>query len=389
MPVKPLLAVLLGCLIAPVLADDEAATQQQLQQLRERIQAVEARLAKARSRESSVSAELGRVERRIGKLRSQLRSVDQQLNEQTRRLQQLKTEQQQQTVELQRQRQHLYEQVRAAYILGRQEQLKLLLSQEDPQAVGRSLVYYQYLNNARADRINAVRESLAELTRLATEIEVLVGELQVTREQQQDLLVQLKDEARTREQVLARVRQDIRKGGSELDRMQRDEARLEGLLQELRNALADIERNIGGQTPFATQKQRLPWPTRGTLAARYGQSRPPGLSWRGVFVAAPANEPVTAVSGGRVAYADWLRGFGLLIILDHGDGYMTLYGHNQALYREVGDWVEAGHVIASTGDSGGQAQTGLYFELRKDGKPVDPQQWFAGQPQPVATAARS
>ncbi len=382
-----LLAFLL--LAQPLAANDEAATQKQLKQLRERIQAVEARLAKSRARESSVSAELGQVERKLGALRQQLRKVDQQLTTQTRRLDQLRGEERQQNQELQRQRQHLYEQVRAAYILGRQEQFKLLLSQEDPHAVGRSLVYYQYLNSARAERISAVRDSLAELARLALEIETLVGDLQQSRTTQQDLLSQLKSQASEREQVLARLRKDIRKEGSELSRMQQDETRLEGLLKELRTALADIEKDIGGQQPFAALKKQLPWPTRGTLQARFGQSRPPGMTWRGVFVAAPGNEPVAAVSHGRVAYADWLRGFGLLMIIDHGDGFMSLYGHNQALYREVGDWVEAGHVIASTGDSGGQTQTGLYFELRQDGKPVDPLKWLSGQPKPVQTAKRS
>lgn len=384
-------SILLSSLLLaqPLAANDEAATQQQLQQLRERIQAVEARLAKARSRESSVSAELGQVERKMGNLRQALRKVDQQLTAQTRRLDQLRKEEAVQTAELQRQRQHLYEQVRAAYILGRQEQLKLLLSQEDPQAVGRSLVYYQYLNSARAERINAVRESLAELARLTTEIETLLAELHQSRSTQQELLAALKQQAGEREQVLAKLRQRIQQEGGELSRMQKDEARLEGLLQELRTALADIEKSMAGQQSFKALKQQLSWPTRGSLQARFGQQRPPGMTWRGVFVAAPANEPVVAVSHGRVAYADWLRGFGLLMIIDHGDGFMSLYGHNQALYREVGDWVEAGHVIASTGDSGGQAATGLYFELRQDGKPVDPLKWLSGQPKPVQTAKRS
>lgn len=368
---------------------DEAATQAQLQQLRERIQTVEARLAKARGQESRTSQSLSQIESRIGGLQKELRQVKQRQTALRQRLAGLESQQTQQRKELSEQQRHLNQQVRAAYLLGRQQQLKLLLSQEDPQEIGRSLVYYHYLNSARQQRIQTVQQTLADLRRLQTEIETTLDELDQSRSQQQQLLTTLGEQASLRHQALARLRKDIRQGGDDLGRMQRDEARLQALLKDLRTALADVEKTLGGQTPFGELKKHLNWPAPGQLAARFGQPRSPGLRWRGVFIAAPENQPVMAVSHGRVAFADWLRGFGLLIIVDHGEGYMTLYGHNQALYQDVGDWVEAGQVIAGTGDSGGQARTGLYFELRKNGKPLDPLKWLAGKPPPLQTAGRS
>ncbi|WJW75550.1 peptidoglycan DD-metalloendopeptidase family protein [Thiohalobacter sp. IOR34] len=386
-PAASLLCLLLAQPVQP--ATDPDQTSRQLDQLRQRIAAVQQRLETARRKESRLSQALSEAERRIGRTGRRLHELNARLERQQRRLDELRAQRQQQQVRLDADRERLRGQVRAAYLLGRQEQLKLLLSPEDPQALGRTLVYYRYLNQARVRQIRGLRETLATLARLETEIGAEVEQLAATRREQQAALARLEKQRAERAALLAGIRAGIRGGSAELERLRRDEQRLQGLLEELRHALADVEQAGAPQLAFAKQRRKLPWPVAGRLRARFGQPRGVGgLRWRGVFISAPAEQPVKAVSHGRVAFADWLRGFGLLIILDHGDGYMSLYGHNQALFREPGDWVEAGEVIAAVGDSGGMERSGLYFELRHRGKPIDPLKWCAGRPTALAAARR-
>ena len=140
----------------------------------------------------------------------------------------------------------------------------------------------------------------------------------------------------------------------------------------------DIAHDIADSEPFEDMRGRLPWPVNGDLLASFGSVRGgSGLPRQGALIAAATGQPVRAVHRGRVAYADWLRGFGLLLIVDHGDGFMSLYGHNETLVRDTGDWVESAEIIATAGDSGGYAEPSLYFEIRRDGKPVDPGRWWA------------
>jgi septal ring factor EnvC (AmiA/AmiB activator) len=144
--------------------------------------------------------------------------------------------------------------------------------------------------------------------------------------------------------------------------------------------LVDIPAEADGQQPFHSRKGKLRWPARGRLAQRFGAPRSGGLRWRGVMIEAQEGGEVRAVSQGRIAFSDWMRGFGLLLIIDHGDGYMSLYGHNQTLYKEVGEWVDTGEVVALLGASGGRTESGLYFEMRHKGRPINPVHWCAGKP---------
>ncbi len=372
--------LLLAWVQAPA-ADEAAEAAARLERLKARIGQVQQRLAEARRKESRLSEELRRAETRIAATSRALRDVGREIGRHDRRLKALRQERSAQAGLLARARARLKEQVRAAYILGREEQFKMLLSQEDPHSVGRTLVYYRYLNRARAEQIREVREALARLARLEEDIAGERAALEAARAEQREHLARLEDERAERARLLKRIRAEIRGGDRELSRLSRDRARLEVLLEELQHALADLEDLDAGRRPFGELRKRLPWPVAGRLAARYGERREAGgLRWRGVFIEAPANREVRAISHGRVAFADWLRGFGLLVIVDHGDGYMSLYGHNQAIYKEVGDWVEAGEVIAAVGDSGGMERSGLYFELRHRGKPINPLKWCKGRP---------
>jgi septal ring factor EnvC (AmiA/AmiB activator) len=266
-------------------------------------------------------------------------------------------------------------QVRGAYATGRQERIKLLLNQEDPATLSRVLTYYDYLHRARAARMARLQQGLAELARTREQIGLeasRLAALQANRRAEKQSLEQSRDQRRRVVRALAR---ELLSQGREMDQLQRDEQALSELLKGLRDALSDIPPEAPGEQPFNTRKGKLPWPAKGRLVARYGQAKIGSLRWDGVMISAPEGREVRAVHHGRVAYADWLRGFGLLLIIDHGDGYMTLYGNNQSLYKETGDWVEAGEAIAAVGNSGGRERPGMYFGIRFKGKPVNPRRW--------------
>ncbi|HEY9198340.1 MAG TPA: peptidoglycan DD-metalloendopeptidase family protein [Gammaproteobacteria bacterium] len=384
------LCVLGGVDAAP---DDPGKAKAELTELRERMGALQEKLKSARSQESSLARDVREVEQRIGVLNRNLRDAEIQLRSGEQRLNELQDEYAQTSARLEGERQLLARQLRAAYLLGRQEQVKLLLNQEDPARFGRTLTYYRYLNEARLTRIDQVERMLEELDALQQRIAAQREAQAASRERQAAEMADLDQERKHRSELLERLQADIRSQGDELAQLQKNEKRLEQLLKDLQRALAEVApapppADGGKRQPFAKLKRKLPWPVSGKLTAKFGDRRDVGeLRWRGAFIAAPASREVRAVAHGRVAFADWLRGFGLLIIIDHGNGYMTLYGHNQSLFKEVGDSAAPGEVIASVGDTGGTDRSGVYFELRHKGEPLDPQVWCAGRPD-AARASR-
>ena len=358
-----LLALLLAGLPHPAAAEAQLDPEQasaRLEALRDRIQAIEHRLDRSRAEESRVSRSLREVETRLSRTRRELAETAQRLEHQQARLQALQQEQVQLGQELARHREGLGQYLRTAFMLGRQESIKLVLNQEDPQRLGRTLTYYRYLARDRAEAVSQARRALQELAAVERDIDAQLAALEATRERRAGQQQDLERQQAERSTLLARLRREIRTDQDQLARMEQDEQRLQELLEELRRALDDVRELDRHQRPFASLRSELAWPVAGKLIHRFGQAREHrGLRWRGVFIAAGAGEPVRAVSRGRVAFADWLRGFGLLIIVDHGDGYMSLYGHNQALFREPGDWVEGGEVLARVGDTGGALETGV------------------------------
>ena len=272
-------------------------------------------------------------------------------------------------------RQVLAEQVRMAYLSGRREMTKLLLNQESPARLGRLLVYYDYLNRSRSERIVAVSRNLEDQERLAVESEQVVSELAALERAQADELAALVSAREERRLVLARIEEDMRGADSELQRLLEEQRRLTQLVTEV-DALV-TEYPVDMALDFTDARGRLTWPVQGALLNDYGDSRVEGqLRWNGVMVGAPQGSLVRSVHGGRVVYADWLPGLGLLVIVDHGMGYMSLYGHNEAILTESGAGVASGQPIAQVGDSGGQRQSALYFEIREDGDPIDPRPWM-------------
>ena len=279
---------------------------------------------------------------------------------------------------------YIEQQIRAAFEIGNQEYLKVLLNQEDPNEIARMLTYYDYFNQARSRQIESYNLTLLDLDlvkqELAEETIVLESQRRALGTQQLSLANIQKEKRKTLKALI----NQISTAGSELTSLEQDRGRLEELLGKLQESLANLKAP-GSSQPFAGMRGKLLLPVEGRISHRFGNQRNQGkLKWHGIFIDAAEGESVYAVHYGRVVFSDWLRGFGLLMIISHGEGYMSLYGHNQALFRETGDWVSAGEKIAAVGDSGGQDKTGLYFEIRIDGKPNNPQNWCVAREQRAA-----
>jgi len=374
--VLALIGALLAWAGASAAPRDPQAAAAELERLRARIADVRARLERTRGDYGKTERELRRLEARIGEVDRAVRRTDQGVRARERRLAELERSEKDLAQRLSNQRAALSRQLRASYAMGRQEQLKILLNQGDPATVGRALVYYDYLNRARTNRIRTAIEQLEALRQVRLEISAERRELAALRERQLAQKQALEDSRSARERVLAALGAKLRSDDARLRNLRQGERELEQVLRALEQALSDIPMDFRASEPFARLKGDLPWPVAGRIVSRFGSARAGGkLRWRGVVIDAERGSEVRAVSHGRVAFADWLRGYGLLLIVDHGDGFMSLYGHNQSLYKDVGEWVQAGEVVASVGDSGGQADSGLYFEIRRDGTPVNPVAW--------------
>lgn len=264
-----------------------------------------------------------------------------------------------------------------AYKAGSPNQLQLLLRQQDPQQLSRMAVYQSHLVSARQDAIAQYQSTLDELAQIEPE---LVRQTQKLAESQARLSqrhARLKATRAERDRTLKKLNAAIDAKDEKLRKNQADRANLEKLLAEVVRQLSDTALGLAGDS-FKSRKGKMGWPTKGQMGARFGANRAGELRWQGVKILAPEGREVKAIHAGRVVFADYLRGQGMLMVIDHGDNYLSLYAHNQVLYQDTGDWVTAGELIGRAGTSGGQAEAGIYFEIRHAGKPVDPAHWCRG-----------
>lgn len=378
LPLRFATAALLGfCSAAGAQSGEAAQRAAELEQLRERIQLLRSTLDADLGRRDAARAALRDSEQTVARHAAILRDIERRLADGRTRLKAIAAERAQRTRELDREHAALAGQLRAAYALGRQERLKLMLNQQDPAAVGRTLVYYDYLNRSRVARIDRVAGLLDEISTLETQAAAEQAALAAAKDEERRALDAF---ARTRDEravVIAAIEREVRDRGQRLQRLEADEQALLKLLESLSNLLADVPDELGTGGDFAALRGGLGWPARGGTLTRFGERRDGAPRSRGLLIGAPAGADVRAIAYGRVAWAGWMPHYGNLLVLDHGNDYYTLYGHNQTLLREVGEWVRAGDVIAQVGDSGGQPQPALYFELRKGRTPLNPQQWLA------------
>lgn len=347
-----------------------------LEDLTKRIGALEETLVETRGQREGLVSELKDLERRAGELSRTLRTIEQDLSERGETLSHLQRERANRERDIGQHRNLLQRQLRRAFILGRQERLKLLLNQENPGQVSRIMVYHEYLSRNRAEQIRHIRDRVAELQAVEGAVAEERAQLAHLRAEQLAERKRL-DQLRDRRHVLVdRLDLALRNDSTALTALKQDAASLKKLLQRLERAADQAAIATEVEQPLSGRKGRLVWPVKGRIHAGFGTERAAGgLTWDGVVITAAAGAKVTALHHGRVAFSDWLRGFGLMIILDHGDGYMSLYGFNQALLKETGEWVGEGETIALVGDSGGRKRAGLYFGIRYRGKPQNPARW--------------
>lgn len=355
---------------------DVAEQRRRLEAVRSEIRTVLESLETTRQARSEAEQSLRKVELELNRQHRALREVRREAAASRKELEKLETRHGALERDLRVQREKLAGQLRAAYLSGNQEHLKLVLEQQDPSVLARTLKYYEYLNRARLAVIGETEATLAELARTRSSIEREHARLARLAEREQVEYRRLAGARAERQALLERLGARITEHRRSVENLRRDETSIQELLASLTGMFADIPPQSTDTRAFAESRGSLPWPVEGAFLNRFGEPRAGSdLVWHGVRIAAPRGREVRAVSHGRVAFADWLPGFGLILIVDHGNGYMSLYGHNEALYKETGDWVRPRETIASTGASGGAEQSALYFEIRHNGKPVDPARW--------------
>jgi septal ring factor EnvC (AmiA/AmiB activator) len=357
-----------------------APTQKQkeaeLKRVNARIERVRKSVNADLQRRDKLNAQLRDAELGVQEARRQLEEARAQRVASEARVKDLEREQARRERELGAERGALAGELRAAYVNGHEEQLKLLLNQQDPASVGRMLAYYGYFGRARAERIDSIRDQLEHLALVSERIAAEGRRLKELEARQEQELAALRGAQEKRTRAVGAIDAQIKSQGGELKRLESQARGLERLVTELRKALDNPP--VAKKAPFEPLRGKLPWPVpQGKVLARYGQPRAGGsMRWQGMLIGTERGARVRAPFAGRVAYADWLPGMGLMIVLDHGGGYLSLYGHNDQLFRKVGESVAAGDVIGSVGDSGGNDQAALYFEVRRGRQPVNPEIWL-------------
>ena len=383
---KPLriLFTLLVAISAPVPAQEDGTDlsrtkEQELEEVRGRISSLKRSMDESAAARDRVTRDLQEAEVLIAEKRVHLKELERERDYSLKRKAELDAEVSRREAEFDAESAALAAQVRAAYMSGKQERVRLLLNQRDPATLGRLLAYYGYLNDYRAGNIEAVRENLRELAALRGEVAAEAARIAGIAQARYAELTKLNAAQEDRQRLLGELKARIADEGREVERLAAQEKDLARLIAELTTILADYP--ISSEEPFSEHRGRLTWPVAGTLIHDFGQPRVSNqLKWNGVVLAAPRGREVRSVYHGRVVFADWLAGMGLLVVIDHGEGYLTLYGYNETVQKNAGDWVAPGDVIATVGDSGGQPQSSLYFELRRNAQPVNPRQWFTRRP---------
>lgn len=431
---RALILLALSCLLSPAFADERAQTQQQLDATRQDIAELKKMLGKLQEEKSGVQKDLKSTETDIGNLEKQVEALQQELKKTEGELERLDTEKKKLQSARTEQQGLIASQARSAYQNnGREEYLKLLLNQQNPEKFARTLTYYDYLSKARMEQLRVFNETLRQLANVEKDIASQQAQLLAQSGNLDSRRQELEAERDKRKAVLAKLNSDLKQRDQKLQAREQDQAELGKVLKTIEETLARQAREAeearqkaliaqreaeqrrqqealaARQAPaeapaeppkkalttlgpmvsgdgasyggaFSAARGKLPWPVNGRLLARFGDARggDARAKWDGVMISASSGTQVRAVHGGRVVFADWLRGAGLLVILDHGNGYLSLYGHNQRLLKSAGDVVKAGEAISTVGDSGGQESAGLYFAIRQQGRPSDPAQWCRG-----------
>ena len=362
--------------LKPAWAQSETEYEAQLKALSVNIEKLQKELSKTKSSKDKLQQALQKSEEEIGSLTKKIDSIKEELSREKKQL----AQHQSRRAELEELRQTQQQQVnlivQQAYLLGRQSQVKLMLNQEEPSKVTRLLRYHDYVIGAHKEKMDTYLATIKEIDQVESRITTTTERLESSRRELNTRFQELKQSQTNRLATLGTLTRSITETGGSLSKLTGDRERLERLLEEATRSLSNLKLPDDA-TPFRSARGTLPYPAKGKVANNFGSPRLNGkLSWNGIFILGKAGSKVVSVHHGRVIFSDYLRGHGLLLILDHGDGYMSLYAHNQTLLKDTGDWVSRNETIAMLGNTGGQAQAGLYFEIRYKGKPQNPSPWL-------------
>ncbi|MBA6328700.1 peptidoglycan DD-metalloendopeptidase family protein [Colwellia sp. MB02u-6] len=348
-----------------------AKANQQLSDIQQAINQQKKTLSSTNVEISDLEQQLKTDDIAIGEVARNLANTSTSLTTTRQKLSQLSAEKKQLTLAKKQQEQILAKQLRAAYSTGHHDYIKLILNQQKPSNVQRTITHYQYLNAARIKEIEAFKSTITQLNNVTAQYQQQaeqLTQLTQTQSQQKQLLELSKNKQK---QTLKALNKKALTEQQKLAKLEREESALVALLKKIAAATQKVDNLVG----LSKLKRKLSWPVKGQIRHRFGSSKQGYLKWKGVFLSAPIGQQVKAIHNGTILFSDWLKGYGLVSVVDHGDGYMSLYGHNQALLKAVGDRVEAGEPIALVGQSGGQANSGLYFEIRHTGMAVNPKLW--------------
>jgi len=357
-------------------ANSEQQVQQRMQQLQSDIGSLQSWLNAAQNQASDLQKQLRNHEQNISNLRKAIKQNQQGRKNSASHLAKLQQQSSHFQDALAEQEQQLSGQLKSQYQQGQNSVGNLLLSLDNPTTVARNMAYYQYLNQASAEQMAAYRQTLNSLALVQQEQADLTLELQLSAKQLQTQNQSLKQAKAKLADNLKRLNNKQASKAQRLSSAKADQIQAQELLEQIQVAIAKANIQVA-DTPLINAKGKLPWPVKGNVLNRFGVSQASyPLSQQGWLIAAPEGSDVLAIHGGQVVFSDWLKGYGLVIIVDHGDGFLSLYGQNQALYLSVGDYAAAQQLIASSGRSGGNTQSALYFSLRQQGKPLNPKQWL-------------
>ncbi|MEY3288418.1 MAG: hypothetical protein RLZZ419_660 [Pseudomonadota bacterium] len=388
---KLIFVFLLGIGINQGYAEDLQATKPELNELNKvesDINNVTQTMQRLTEQKDALQSLLAEIEKHYGEIAASLKTLQSQIEKKRDSLDKIRQDMQGYQAEVDKLSKQLGDQIRVAYAIGEKEKLKLLLNRQDPVLSSRMMIYFNYFNKDRIKKLTDMERAVQSLDQLdqqkQTETKLLEQDLERKKAEQVVF-----DEARKqRNDLLVKIETDFSSNEQQLSQLQESENRLKILMASLPVTEAELAVNpdqviessssvVESSQPkadFPLLKGKLSWPVNGKLAQKFGSPRTTG-TWDGVLIDANEGQEIKAVATGKVVYAEWMRSYGLLLIIDHGHGYMTLYAFNQSLYKQTGDVVATGDVIASVGQSGGRTQSGLYFGIRNKGVPIDPLEW--------------
>ena len=374
--------ILATCILAfsllaqPATASGKGQKEKDLKILQSKITKLQRTIDVKEDSKSRYTKQLKKIENVVAKVNRKIRDLNKKISAKQSELKKLRKTRNKHQQQLSHENDILSKQVYTAFTLGRQEKVKLLFSQKNPAALQRNLVYYQYFSNARAELITKVKSSIDKILAAEAGIKKASRDLQKNHQLLKTQKAQLDKDSAKRKSIIGSLDKQLKKQGGRLTRLEDEAIQLQNLIGSIQNILIETPEPELERKPFSRLRGQLAWPVKGNIKKLFGRHKPlSDLRWQGIMIYAPAGKHVRAVSRGRIAFANWLRGFGNLIIIDHGNSYLSLYGHNESLFKSAGEWVESGEIISSIGNSGGQQDPGLYFEIRGKGKPQNPTKW--------------